>query len=252
MFTLLVTWLAAGRPLVQAQAQNGITSPVPGDVLSGLVVVQGTAADPNFLRYELAFSRDGSEWIVFAQGDQQVVGGALAVWDTTVGRSANRPVFPDGLYQLRLRVVRQDYNYGEYYVNDLIVANDTATPSPTPTVDGPAGATTPRPQPGPTLPATFQVAPGLLPSLTPFPTPTRQPTPANQPLDPAGNNPGDGLAERPGLLERLTAIDTGSFGRAFWQGVIVVGYAFAFLAFYLLLRAIVRRVWRLVWTRLQR
>ena len=69
--------------------------------------------------------------MVFAEGDRPVVNGSLAIWDTTVGYPSN-PVFPDGVYHLRLRVVRQDYNYDEYFVNNLVVSN-AMTPTPTET-----------------------------------------------------------------------------------------------------------------------
>ena len=95
---------------VAAQTGNGIYEPADGDTVSGIVAVRGTAVHPQFLRYELAFlqiSSPGSDWIVFAQGDQPVQDDTLALWDTTVGQPAS-PVFPDGKYRLRLRVVRED------------------------------------------------------------------------------------------------------------------------------------------------
>ena len=122
---LFLVWFALPLPAVSAQASNGITSPDSGEIVAGVVLVKGTAAHPNFLRYELAFrnfSRPGSDWIVFSQGDRQVISDTLAVWDTTVGREV-APIYPDGAYQLRLRVVRNDYNYDEFFVSDLIVLN---------------------------------------------------------------------------------------------------------------------------------
>jgi len=232
-----------------AQGQNGFTQPAEGDVLSGIVIVQGTAADANFLRYELAFRRESgssSDWIVFAQGDQPVINGTLAVWDTTVGSSANR-VFPDGRYQLRLRVVRQDFNYDEYFVVNLTIANDSGTPTPTPTLTTtvspetitPSGVET-------TLPVLTQPPPDVLPSLTPFPTPSPQATPVNEPLGP-GNDGNSGDTEaRQGVFEQISGIDTGQFESAFWQGVRFVVIIFGLLAAYVLLRGVFRRLWRLL------
>ena len=40
---------------VRAQSQNGILSPAPGDIISGIVLIEGTAIHPDFLRYEIAF-----------------------------------------------------------------------------------------------------------------------------------------------------------------------------------------------------
>lgn len=250
-FVCLGIWQAP----VQAQAQNGFVQPAEGDVLSGIVIVQGTATDGSFLRYELAFRHEtgaNSDWIVFAQGDQPVIDGTLAVWDTTVGSSTNR-VFPDGRYQLRLRVVRQDFNYDEYFVTNLTIANDSGTPTPTPTLTTtveseaatPAGAET-------ALPQLTQPAPDVLPSLTPFPTPSPQATPVNEPLGPGSDGGSSTTEERQGVFEQISGIDTGQFGSAFLEGVKFVAAIFGLLAAYLLLRGVFRRVWRIVANRLLR
>lgn len=259
IFLSLVSTLLIGLGIlfdpVQAQAQNGFTAPVEGDVLTGIVIVQGTATDGSFLRYELAFRHEtgsNSDWIVFAQGDQPVINGTLAVWDTTVGSSTNR-VFPDGRYQLRLRVVRQDFNYDEYFVSNLTIANDSSTPTPTPTLTTtveaagatPAGAET-------ALPQLTQQAPDVLPSLTPFPTPSPQATPVNEPLGPGSDGGAETTEERQGVFEQISGIDTSQFGSAFWQGVKFVAVIFGLLAAYLLLRGVFRRLWRLVSNRLLR
>lgn len=223
-----------------AQAQNGITSPQAGDTLAGIVMIEGTATDPSFLRYELALNR-GGDWIVFAGGGREVQQGTLAVWDTTVGYPG-APVFPDGVYELRLRVVRQDYNYDEYFVRNLILANSQATPTATATA--PAEVTSPPPTLAPPVdeaPGEPLTSPTPLPSLTPFASPTPPPTLAGEAGAGFGQPPtpeaGDGLAAR------LQAIDTGRFSRAFWQGARWAFYAFVALAAYLLLRAVLRRLW---------
>ncbi len=231
-----------------AQTQNGFSQPVSGDVLSGVVIVQGTATDNSFLRYELAFlhqSGPNSDWIVFAQGDQPVVNGTLAVWDTSVGSASNR-VFPDGRYQLRLRVVRQDFNYDEYFVIDLTIANDSGTPTATPTLTTTVTVAAATPDAvETTLPELTQSPPDVLPSLTPFPTPSPQATPVNEPLGPGSGNNGGEIEERQGVFEQISGIDTSQFGQAFWQGVRIVAFVFAALFAYLLLRGLFRRLWRL-------
>lgn len=230
-------------PAVWAQAANGIQQPASGETVSGVVVVVGTAVHPDYLRYELAFrnvSNPTADWVVFAEGSEPVSQGTLALWDTTVGRDAGLPVFPDGLYQLRLRVVRQDYNYDEYFVTDLVVANDSPTPTPSAAAATPALAATPAA--GET--AVFQ-QPTALPSLTPFPTPTRPAAPVA-----AGETAvidGQQLAENAGVLDQLAAVDVGRFGWAFWQGVRLTGLIFAGFALYLLLRELFRWVWRRYW-----
>jgi hypothetical protein len=237
---------------VQAQDQNGITQPAAGDILTGVVVIQGTAASTDFLRFELAFLQEAAgsnDWIVFAQGDQPVFNGTLAVWDTTVGRGSNR-IFPDGRYQLRLRVVRTDYNYLEYFVQNLTIANDTVTPSPTPTITPTAGTATAAPlstiEPG----ATAAGVPAVLPSLTPFPTPSPRPTAVGGPAG-ADRLQDDQPAGETGLLAQFQALDLSPLGQAFRFGVTLAVYIFGFLAAYLVLRAIGRRLWRAVASRRQ-
>jgi hypothetical protein len=233
-----------------AQGQsNGITEPAAGDAIAGVVIVQGTATDPNWLRYELAFRPEfasNDDWIVFAEGDQPVIAGTLAIWDTTVGRNSGSPIFPDGSYRLRLRVVRTDFNYDEYFVTNIIISNDDATPTPTltatETIEGAAVFPTTDPN---NTPAPFQ-QPTVLPTLTPFPTPSPPPTPINSPLGPdvAEENDNSG-----GLLGQLERVEVGRFTAAFWLGVKWVAALFALAAGYFLLRWLMRRLWRIFWTR---
>lgn len=229
---------------IHAQVGNGIYEPADGDTVSGVVVIRGTAVHPQFLRYELAFlqaSRLGSDWIVFAQGDQPVQDDTLAVWDTTVGQPVS-PVFPDGLYRLRLRVVRADYNYDEFFANNIAIANLTATPSPTGTV------TTTLPLP-PTLPstgeleATRRAGSGVLPTLTPFPTPSPLPTVAIADLG-AADSAGGNEDQPAGLINRIMSIEASRFSQAFWFGAGLVFVTFACFAAYILLRGVWRRVRR--------
>ena len=246
-----VAWFLLPTPELQAQVPNGITAPAVGEVVAGVVLVKGTATDINFLRYELAFTnlaRPGSEWIVFAQGDQQVISDTLAVWDTSVG-SDIVPIYPDGPYELRLRVVRSDYNYNEYFATNLIVSNRTATP--TPTVD--ITATTEfegTPAAVGAAPGPIVVTPNALPSLTPFPTPSPLATSADQLLGPApiGEEP----ENEQGIFQQIFDIDFSQYGRAFWRGAIIAGIAFGFLAAYLLARGFFRRLWRGIQTRIFR
>lgn len=226
--------------LLMAQGRNGITEPAGEDTVSGIVIISGTAVDPSFMRYELAFRRRANpDWIVFAQGDRSIIEGTLAVWDTTVGRETV-PVFPDGTYQLRLRVVRTDYNYEEYFVTNIIVSNDESTPTPTATIN----ESSPTLEAGDSLSGTSLPAGGPLPSLTPFPTPLPRATPVNsisRSRDVVDQINGE---ENGGVLNQITSVDTSSFGRAFWRGVTLVALAFAALAIYLFFRGAFRRIWR--------
>lgn len=243
-----VAWWWVAPNILRAQVASGISEPLSGDEVSGVVVVRGTAIDTAFLRYEIAFSQGigtGSDWIVFAQGDQPVIDGNLAVWNTTVGGDTN-PIFPDGRYQLRLRVVRTDYNYDEYFVHDIRVNNSAATPTPTLTVAAE----------NPTIEATFGNSSVLgtssaviLPSLTPFPTPSPLATLAEvSPRLPGA----PGQPSERGLLGQLSNVDTSRFGKAFWQGVTVVAVAFGALAVYLIIRGALRWLRRFLLTKLLR
>ncbi|MCL4263007.1 MAG: hypothetical protein KJ069_07315 [Anaerolineae bacterium] len=246
---LMFIFVAASHAAAQS---NGISAPAPGETLAGVVTVTGTAVHSDYLRYELAFLNEANPaagWIVFAEGSQQVTNGVLAIWDTTVGQNVGAPVFPDGRYQLRLRVVKTDYNYDEYFVTNLTISN--AGPTPTPTPDETALAVT--------LTAVSPGAPGNtqqtegdtavfspatpLPSLTPFPTPTPPATPLSLTggLSPTAT-PGDG-----GVLGQLEAVDTTQFSRAFWGGVRLTAVIFGLMALYVLLRSVGRRLWRRFW-----
>jgi hypothetical protein len=234
---------------VSAQTPSGITQPASGDTISGIIEVLGTAVHPDYLRYELAFLRQdvpGAEWIVFAEGSQPVSNGVLAVWDTTVGRAIGSPVFPDGRYQLRLRVVKTDFNYDEYFVTDLTIQNDGPTPTPTP--DETAVALTATiaaipAQPTGSTESSFQ-QPTPLPSLTPFPTLTPPPTVVGQPsaAPQTGSSDGDG-----GLLGQLEAVETDRVGSAFWLGIRLTAGLFLAAGLYLLLRWAARRLWHFYW-----
>ncbi|MAT97296.1 MAG: hypothetical protein CL608_09155 [Anaerolineaceae bacterium] len=243
--------MIGGSAPAAAQTTNGISQPASGDTISGVIEVRGTAVHPNYLRYELAFLRQdvpGAEWIVFAEGAEPVTDGVLAVWDTTVGRSIGSPVFPDGRYQLRLRVVKTDFNYDEYFVTDLIIQNEgpTATPTPDETAVALTATVAAVPaQPTGSSDSSFQ-QPTPLPSLTPFPTPTPPPTVigATPTAPQAGGDTGDG-----GLIGQLEAVETTQMGEAFLLGMRLTGGLFLAAGLYLLLRWAGRRLWHLYWTK---
>ncbi|HET6445005.1 MAG TPA: hypothetical protein VFI27_10550 [candidate division Zixibacteria bacterium] len=241
---IVMVW---SMPLL-AQGQSEISEPTAEEPISGIVVISGTAVDPNFMRYELAFRNTANpDWIVFAQGDQPVIDGTLAVWDTTVGRETV-PVFPDGTYLLRLRVVRTDFNYDEYFAANITIANDEPTPTPTATISDIS----------PTLSAedsssgTSQPAAGPLPSLTPFPTPPPRATPVNSISSTGDQSYESDEQESGGVFDQLSSVDTSGLGRAFWRGVTLVALAFGALAIYLLFRGAFRRIWRRLQTKLFR
>lgn len=245
--------LLGGWPTaVFAQTPSGISQPANGDTIAGVVEVVGTAVHPNYLRYELAFLQQdvpGAEWIVFAEGSQPVTNGVLAVWNTTVGRDIGSPIFPDGRYRLRLRVVKTDFNYDEYFVTDLTIQNEGPTPTPTP--DETAVALTATAAAIPAQPtgstdsgeSSFQ-QPTPLPSLTPFPSPTPPPTVVGG--TPAAPQPGSN-GDDGGLIGQLEAVETDRVGTAFWLGMRLTAVLFLAAGLYLLLRWAARRLWRFYW-----
>lgn len=145
-------WVAAQVP--------GIASPRDNAVVAGPVAIQGTAAHPEFWKYELYFSPMArQEWVFIGQvHETAVINGQLEIWHTHT--------VPDGAYQLRLRVVRRDGNYDEYFVRNISVSN--TVPTATPTLEAtPTRASTRTPQP-PT--PTIVVEQPKLPTPTPKPT----------------------------------------------------------------------------------
>jgi hypothetical protein len=173
----LLTGFFTVRPeAAPPQQEPVITSPRDRDVVRGLLVIKGTATHPNFWKYEIHYAPEPNptdQWTLLGLHEVQVVDGRLETWDTTQ--------VPDGTYSLRLRVVRQDGNYNEYYVRQISVVNaqPTETPTTTPT---PEATRTP-------LPPTPTVIIEQPPTATPRPTSTPGPAGATPtPSTPAGLN----------------------------------------------------------------
>lgn len=113
---------------LQAYSQsliNRIDLPAAGQTVSGVVNFMGTAADPNFLRWELYVSRSGqNQWGHLVTVEKQAIDSLLARLDLSQ--------LPQGYYDFRLRVVRNDYNYNEYYAYSVNVVPPQPTATPTP------------------------------------------------------------------------------------------------------------------------
>lgn len=150
-----------------------ITSPQNNAIVRGLVPILGSATHPQFQFYKVEYAlepvvSDDTWGIIGAIREEQIIDSQLEVWDTTQ--------VPDGSYSLRLRVVRLDGNYTEYFLVQVVVANAQPTETPTP-AETPSPTVTPTPlPPTPTIvieqPAlsTSQAAPE--PTRTPLPTPS--------------------------------------------------------------------------------
>ncbi len=100
---------------VYAQEQNGITSPAAGDVVSGYVIIRGVANDPQFKKWQIDLLIDGDEekaTYIKKSGGRKRNPANLAGF--------NSARYPDGNHTLRLRVVRSDFNYTEYFTPIII------------------------------------------------------------------------------------------------------------------------------------
>ena len=160
--------------IVQSQSMGQITSPRDRAAVRGLVPIEGSATHPQFQKYEIHYGPEpnpGNQWTPLAGSPftVPVVQGRLGLWDTTI--------IPDGIYSLRLRLVRLDGNYDEYMVRGIQVLNTQPTETPTP-------AATPTPEAPTETPApTTTVVIGVPTVSSPTPKPTSTPLPTALPSD---------------------------------------------------------------------
>ena len=150
--------LSAAPAVVRAQEGSGITSPGPGTALNGDVPIYGTATIDPFQKYELHYKLEPSgddAYIYFAGGTAPIINGQLGVWQAGG--------LPSGIYTLRLRVVKADGNYAEYYIPNISVNQSAVSPT--------AAVT-----------QTVTVTPTVTPTFTPAPQPTAVVGQVTQPL----------------------------------------------------------------------
>lgn len=186
-------WMSA-QP-VAAQSGSEISSPATGSSVRGSVPVRGTAISDSFARYELYFKQEPSgdeSYIWFAGNTSQVNNGELGTWHTGD--------LPPGTYTLRLRIVRPDGNYGEFFARDLRVNLEPPTPTPTQTPSGPTPTPIPIDTPTPVTQPTPVVVSVTQPDLAgPTPTPTTELVALNSGSSGSGSQPaaaGDSLSGR--------------------------------------------------------
>jgi hypothetical protein len=119
---------AVAAPLDQDQDISVITNPPNNAVVSGVMQLTGSADSPTFQFYVVDVAPEpltGDQWgTVGATHDTPVINGILETWDTTT--------VPDGSYTLRLRVVKVDGNYSEFFTQQIVVANTQPIPTDTP------------------------------------------------------------------------------------------------------------------------
>jgi hypothetical protein len=177
VFLVALIEAAPGRSPQEQAPQAVITSPRDRAVVRDKVSIQGTATHPQFWKYEVAYGPEpnpGEQWILIGMvHETQVIDNVLETWDTNL--------LPDGNYSLRLRVVRRDGNYDEYFVREVAVANTLPTDTPTPAVT-PTPTDTPTPlPPTPTILIELPVLPSPTPQPLPTIAPVVRPTPTSAP-----------------------------------------------------------------------
>lgn len=179
----LALWALPLVDVAVAQPTGQITSPRDRSTVRGLAPIEGSATHAQFQKYEIHYGPEpnpGDQWTPVGGSPftVPVVQGRLGLWDTTI--------IPDGIYSLRLRVVREDGNYDEYFVRGIQVSNlqptETPTPAATPTLAAPTD--TPEPTPTIVIGVPTVASPTPKPTSTPLPTalPTATPEPMNLPF----------------------------------------------------------------------
>jgi hypothetical protein len=162
---------AMAAPQEQEEDLAIITGPSSNAVVQGVVQITGSADHPSFQFYILESAPEpitGDQWQIIGDIHQEpVIGGVLETWNTTL--------YPDGSYTIRLRVVRLDGNYSEYFVQQVVVSNAQPIPTDTPVVEE-----TPIPTITPTeLPPT----PTIVIEQPVVDTPTPRPVETSPPLE---------------------------------------------------------------------
>lgn len=222
---LAVAIFAAGIIPNHAAAQDEITAvitaPVEGQQLFGPVNITGSAGHATaFASYRLEYDNlndSAQQWFLVQEPvTQQVNNGVLGTWNTNM--------VPDGVYQIRLIVLLNNEQTGEYIVSNLRVVNSQPTPVPT-------------------------VASGLAESADITLTPGG-PTPTSPIVQPPSNNPEPEALIGPVVTESFTSGETGTasttsetrrinLGRvrdAFCSGVYLAFGLFAIMLAYSLIR----------------
>ena len=118
------TQLAQAQQVSSAGTAPGLYTPRNGTNVVGVVDFSGTTDVPGLLRWELYYSPAGQgQWEYLVSDTRAVVDGILARLDLSL--------LPAGAYDFRLRIVRQNQTYSDYYVRDIQSSPPTPTPYPT-------------------------------------------------------------------------------------------------------------------------
>jgi hypothetical protein len=128
------TGQTTGATAGQGVTTNGLAAPSEGQNISGQFVIRGFASDPNFMKWQLDLLPGGNA----NQAVFLAVGEASGVFTHTL----NTTNLPAGQHQLRLRVVRMDSNYNEYFTNFTIGGATTGGGASGQTTGATTGGTT--------------------------------------------------------------------------------------------------------------
>ncbi|MEA3335509.1 MAG: hypothetical protein U9R25_06325 [Chloroflexota bacterium] len=219
------------HPLLQGNLAQ-ITSPEPLSNVRGNVSIMGTATHPQFQRYELYYTVEpGENWVFIGEAHfNPVAGGLLGTWNTES--------LPDSTYSLRLRVVRQDGNYGEAYQRNIVVANSAPTPTPTP-FELPTVPARAEPTATATVDATSTPVTVEQPDI---PTPTPRPSPI--PTEESQAVAVDSINDDSGFFS--SALDFDSLRGAFTKGLAYAGAIFLAVGAFFGVRRLLTWIWYLI------
>lgn len=181
LFLILVAtlWLLQFSTVVAAPERQGqdlavITSPGNNAVVQGTVEIIGSADHPSFQFYIVEFHPEpvtNDQWQIIGNiREMPVIDGVLETWDTTL--------FPDGSYTLRLRTVRLDGNYSEFFVQQVVISNAQPIPTETPSVTPTSETVTPT-----ITPTDLPPTPTIVIEQPIVDTPTPRPVATSAPLE---------------------------------------------------------------------
>ncbi len=204
---LVLAWLVGTMPALAQQSLVEITSPEIGQRIRGMVPIIGSATVGSFQYYKIEYGigANPSDWaLIDRMVEYPVTNDQLVVWNTLA--------VPDGVYSLRLRAVRQDGNYSEFYLRSVTVDNSGPAETPTPTA-------TPTPEAEPTQPGV------MITRQAPTATPEAEETPTTDGATSATPTP---TISAP-VEEDTLPLDTDGWTRSFTYGAVAMGAALLIL-----------------------
>ena len=227
----------AAAPL--AQSPNLVIGyPPQASTVSGVVTIQGTATGDGFENYSLYYAtgsevHGGTSWryddpiVDFVPS--MIVNGSLGQWDTTR--------VPNGQYVLAL-AVRTSSDTHVYFVQNLTVQNEAATPTPEPTETPEAEEIEQPEEPGATQPPEGELPPPVGATIELPPTATPRPTPTFSP-EGTGGGTGTGGDDEGGLFSG-DLFSVKAMREAFTIGVQTAFLLYAIGLLYFLTKAVIR------------